>query len=162
MVAVTEPPGDFDYLWDDLGDPDDDYGFDDYDDDPYDPPVRHAPWYRTTGALLAICAIAGAVVAILVSAILLMSRNSHGPTQVVIPSPAPTRSSAPAPAPSTVATVPPSASESPSPSATPSAPVIVTPTHGPSTPSTLGGTSTPVTRSPLSVHPEPHPAFPHY
>ena len=73
-MAVTEPSGDFDYLWEDLGDLDEDYDF----RVPSPPPPP--PWYRTPAALVAMGAIGIAVVAILVSAVLLMSRNSRGPS----------------------------------------------------------------------------------
>jgi hypothetical protein len=165
-VAVTEPPGDFDYLWEDLGDTDD-FEFDDYDVEPYKPPP--APWYRTTVALLAICAIGGAVIAIVVSAVLLFSRTSRGPTHDTDPTAPATPSSAPAktrpPMIATVPAPPPTESlpsESPSESEpTASAPIVVAPppTHEatPTAPPRIN-----VTRAPMSVSPEPHRAFPHY
>ncbi len=134
FMAVTEPPGDFDYLWEALGDTDDNVGFDDdYDvgfDDDYSvdryrrqPPV---PWYRTTAAMVAIGAIGIAGIAILVSVVLLMSRDSGGPANTVETTATTTPSAAPETTPPTVATVPPSPTDSPSPTeSTASAPPVI-------------------------------------
>jgi hypothetical protein len=184
-VAVSEPPGDFDYLWEDLGETDEDFGYDGedfgyggedfgydgYDADPYEPPP--VPWYRTTGALLAIGAIGIALVAILVSAVLLVSRNSRGPASEVETTVAPTPSSAPVTTPPMIATVPPSPPPTPTETTT-QAPVVVAPPRQsePTKPPEVTVVPTPVTRSPISVRPEPrnppratqgpYPGFPHF
>jgi hypothetical protein len=179
-VAVSEPPGDFDYLWEDLGEADEDVGYDDdlgydgydgYDVDPYEPPP--VPWYRTTGALLAIVAIGIALVAILVSAVLLVSRHSRGPAREVETTIAPTPSSTPVTTPPMVATVPPSPPASSA--ETTQAPVVVAPprqSEPTKPPDITVVVPTPVTRSPISVRPEPrnpphvtqgpYPGFPHF
>jgi cytoskeletal protein RodZ len=179
FMAVTEPPGDFDYLWEALGDTDDvgrtgtdrgldddDFGFDDgYRDDRYDR-ERPRPWYRTTAAVVAIGAIGIAGVAILVSAVLLMSRNSGGPVnpaETTTPTASTPSSAVPATTPPPVEVVPPSPTDSPSPTAssTASAPPVVEaprrtePTKSPE----IGVTRTPVTRYPISVSP---PVVPHF
>jgi hypothetical protein len=187
-VAVSEPPGDFDYLWEDLGEADEDFGYDDedfgndeydeydgydgYDVDPYE--VAPAPWYRTRGALLAIGAIGIALVAILVSAVLLVSRHSRGPARTVETTIAPTPSSVSVTTPPMIATVPPSPPPS-STETTTQAPVVVAPpqrTSQPPKPTDVTVIPTPVTRSPISVRPEPrtptrvqegpYPGFPHF
>ena len=163
-MAVSEPPGDFDYLWEDLGDTEDDFGFDDFDVEPYKPPPP--PWYRSNTAMVAIGAIALAVIAILVSAVLLVSRDSRGPAPVVERPVATTPSSAAPTTPPMIASVPPSAPETPTPTETASAPVVVVaPTQAPrpTDPPEIGVTRTPVTRSQISVSPQPrqpHPGFP--
>ena len=159
-MAVTEPSGDFDYLWEDLGDLDEDYDF----RVPSPPPAP--PWYRTPAALVAMGAIGIAVVAILVSAVLLMSRNSRGPSVDVETTIATTRQPPPTTAPPMTATVPPGPTEAPPPSEpTASVPVAVEPPRQqqpePTKPPEIGVTRTPVTRSPISVRPNPRPAFPH-
>ena len=151
----------------------DDVFTDDFDDADFRP--APAPWYRTTPAVLAGGAIAAALVAIVVSAVLLVAHRSHGrdePSTAVDPSPsasasavAPSRSEEPSAVPS-----PPPSSESsssapseatsantqyvpPSTHAQPPAPNSVAPTHT--------NITTPITRPPeISVHPTPHPAFP--
>jgi hypothetical protein len=166
-MALAEPPGDFDYLLKvvdethgDIG-PDDD----DFDLDPYQPPP---PWYRTTAAMVTIGAMGVAVVAILVSAVLLVSRHSRGTTNNVETPIATTPSSAPATTPPKAATVPPSPPESPSPSAsTVSPPVVAEPPSQsqppePTRPPQIGVTRVPVTRQPISVRPVPRQAFPGY
>jgi hypothetical protein len=178
-VVVSEPPpGRFDYLWEDLGEADEDLDldadfdadfdgdvdddFDVYADEQYDSPL---PWYRTKVAMVAIGAIGAAVIAILVSAVLLVSSRSGGRSGVEEPLPT-TISPTAVTTPSTSATVPPSPTVTPSSSEPPaSAPVVVAPTHEPPPPTAppeIGVTRTPATRSPISVSPQPHPAHPHY
>lgn len=176
FMAVTEPPGDFDYLWEALGDTDDDVGgtgadpgFDDDDfgfDDDYrvdryrqQPPL---PWYRTTVAMAAIGAIGIAGITLLVSAVLLLSRDSRGPANTVETTATTTPSAAPETTPPTIANVPPSPIESPSPteSAASAPQVIVEPRRTePTKPPEIGVTRTPVTRYPISVRP---PNVPHF
>jgi hypothetical protein len=179
FMAVTEPPGDFDYLWEALGDTDDvggtrtdfefdddDFGFDDgygIDRHPHKPLV---PWYRTTAAMVAIGAIGSAAVAILVSAVLLMSRDSGEPASTVESTTATPTTTAPSAAPETtpppVAAVPPNPTESPSPAPSPAGapPVVVEPRQTePARPPEIGVTRTPLTRHPISVRPQPVPRF---
>jgi hypothetical protein len=163
-MALTEPPGEFDYLLDELNDADEDALDDDYfDNDPYQPP---RPWYRTTAAMVAIGAMGVAVIAILVSAVLLVSRHSRGTTDNVEPTIATTTpSSAPATTPPMVATAPPSPPVNPTPSgSTASAPVVVAPpSHSePTKPPQVGVTRGPLIRQPISVRPVPRKAFPGY
>ena len=168
-MAKAKPPGEFDYLLDELDDPDEDFTFDDFGFDPCRPPP--VPWYRTTAAIVAIGAIGLAVIAILVSTVLLVSRNSRGQTNDVETTIATTPSSAPATTPPMIATVPPpppaetprpTDAESPSPAEpTASAPVVVAPPRHsePTKPPEIGVTRTPVTRQPISVRPPPVPHF---
>lgn len=158
-MAVTEPPGDFDYLWEALGDTDNVGSDDDYRGDRYrrQPPV---PWYRTTAAMVAIGAIGIAGIAMLVSVVLLISRNSRGPANTVETTAITPPSAAPETTPPAVAIVPPSPTDSPSPTeSTDSAPPVsvgprrTEPTKRPE----IGVTRTPVTRYPISVSPAPFP-----
>ncbi len=175
-MAVTEPPGDFDYQWEDLGDPDEALEFEEFDVRPH--PAPPARWYRTPAAVMAIGAIAIGVVAILVSAALLVSRHSDGPaTRVEITTATTPRPSPTATTPPMISAVPPSPTETPAPNeptaSAPSeptadapvgAPVVVTPPpHQPvaSKPPEIGVTRSPVTRSPISVRPQPRLGFPH-
>jgi hypothetical protein len=166
-MAATEPPGDFDYLWEDLGEAEENAGFDDYDDPP-SPFRAHrptpGPWYRATPAMLAMGAIAVAVVAIIVAAVLLVSRDARGRSKVEPTIAIPSSSSSPTTTSAIVATPPPSPPPPP-PSPTEAiavAPVPVTPREqAPAKPPEIGVTRTPVTRSPISVRPEPRPAQPH-
>ena len=170
FMAVTEPPGDFDYLLGALGDTDDNVGFDDdydvgFDDDYSVDRYRRQPqvlWYRTTGAMVAIGAISIAGIAILVSVVLLMSRDSGGPANNVETTTTSTPSSAAPETTPPTAAVPPSPTGSPSPTeSTASAPpVIVEPRRSePTKPPQIGVTRTPLTRYPISVRP---PNVPHF
>jgi len=201
-MAVTEPPGKFDYLLEGLGDTDEDLdnfenlgydeepvdedlGFDDdfEDDDVEDDdfefvvdsyPAPPVPWYRTTAALLAIGAMGLAGIAILVSAVLLVSRNSRGPAPSLEPTTAitTTATATSAPATSEAAETPPPATEAPpsaptgspvpaSPAEPPaSAPTVVVPRQTePARPPQIGVTRTNITRLPYSVKPPPVPHF---
>jgi hypothetical protein len=156
------------------GDDSDDFYRDDFwrDDvdvlEPYDPPP--VPWYRTTPALLAAGAIGVAAIAMLVSAVLLMSdrsgRPTEEPTDVVEPSistgtmPATTgpATSTPAPPPS-VATTDFSTTV---PSTTVSANTVATPGPTAEAPQQTRIKKTLITRPPdISTRPTPRPVFPH-
>ena len=152
-------------LWDD---PQEDHAFDGHGLDRYErAPVQ---WYRTTPAVLAIGAIAVAVIAILVSAVLLVSRQSQYPSSVTVePStgtttptttqvattptttqvPVTTASASPAP--------PPPAETVTAPSTNP-APVVLPPSAPPAPNKSpeFNVTRRPVTRTSVSVHPAPH------
>lgn len=134
-------------------------------------PSSPQPWYRTSAAVLAMVAIGIAVVAIIVSAVLLMSRGSRAqvrdtdePAIVTTPSTAPPTTLSPT---ATVAPSPtaPPPSEPPVSAPPASAPVAVEPPRQqpppPAKPPEIGVTRTPVTRSPISVRPAPRPAYPH-
>jgi hypothetical protein len=157
-MAQNEPPGEFDYLWRDLDDKAGYYGFDDGSEAETSEPW--APWYRTTQAVVAMSAIGGAVVAIVVSAVLLVSQQFRSPTPIEPPTTTTPSATATPP----LSTSPPITSEVPSttpPSNT--VPVIVQPPVKPSPtrPPEIGVTRTPTTRTPISVHPAPQPV-PHY
>jgi hypothetical protein len=136
-VPQNDPPGRFDYLWEDLSEPDEDIGYYGHGlDSLADEPVR---WYRTTSAMLAMAAIAVAVIAILVSAVLLMSRQSGRPGDTTQPSVTPT----------TATTTSGTAS------------VLIAPPAPPRRPTPAKPPQINVTRKPLSVQPSPQPGFPH-
>jgi hypothetical protein len=168
-VAQREPAGDFDYLWEDLSDRE--FDGDEFIDDSLglgpdeSPPV---PWYRTTQAMIAIAAIGCAVIAILVSAVLLVSRQSRGPADTVERPVISTSSANPTSTATTVvSSAPPAPETSPSQPPSSTASVIVQPPPPPPKPTATNPpqvqvTRTPSTRSPISVQPAPHPAFPHY
>jgi cytoskeletal protein RodZ len=171
-VAQTNPPGRFDYLFDDLAEPDEDIW---YEARPRDAHARErVPWYLTTPAVLAMIAITLAVVAIVVCAVLLVARQSRGPAHTGPPvtattSTTTTSTTTTATTATTAATTP-----SPSPSSPPPAPppsptdaasTVIAPANPPRPPAKPPGTGvnrTPITRMPISVAPAPHPAFPRY
>ena len=179
-MANTQPAEEYGYLWVDL-DEFDDLGFVDSDaradDEPRD------PWYQSTSAIMALAAIGVALIAILVSVILLVSRDYQDSTPdpvkqtITRPSPRPANpppvSATDQPSASPSATPPPvSATDQPSasPSAPPPSPAAstveqpsadapppVAPTARPPAdkPPEINVTRTPVTRSPISVAPQP-------
>lgn len=111
------------------------------------------PWYDSPRAKLAIAAVSLAVVALVVSIVLLLIEGPSGD-----------RSPAPSTAPTTTATTP-TSSETPPPPLPPPPPTAKTQEQAPvirtRQPSRqrdrpeIGVTRTPVTRSPLSVSPQP-------
>jgi hypothetical protein len=160
-------------LWDD---PEEDLGFDGHGRHRLDRYERApVPWYRTTPAVLAMGAIAVAVIAILVSAVLLVvSRQSQYPSSVIVePSTStttPTTTQVPTtPTTTQVPTTTASASPAPPPPAetvtdpsTNPAPVVVAPTapRAPNQSPKFNVTQAPVTQAPvtrtsMSVHPVP-------
>jgi hypothetical protein len=184
-VALNEPPDVYDDVWEDpewdevFGgyndgnddgyepDPDATEGYEPeaYEIAPYQPPPR--PWYRAPQALRAIAAIGVAVVVLLISTVLLVFHPPRESEPVVAPG---TPTTTPQTAiPSTVASPPPLPPPAP-PSSEPSTqsgstvPVIVqtrveqTPTKPPE----IGVTRTPITREPISVAPSQHAPHPHY
>jgi hypothetical protein len=198
-VAEREASGDFEYLWDDPADADgpaDDesvYEPDATDDpepvpaDQWDEPgeFRHfdafnastwnfvpapTPWYRSKPAATALVAAAAAMIAIVVSGVLLIFRGpgSTPPRPAPATQTASPTATAPASAPATLAS--PTESPPPPPTAAPPPPppqtvastvdrapednsprVAPRPTKQPE----IGVTRTPVTRSPISVAPQP-------
>jgi hypothetical protein len=180
-----ETPEEFDYLlsstdeaqWHDSGDnlrrnngePDDGH-FDAFKADTWNftpPPI---PWYRGTQAMTAVVAAAAALVAIVVSGVLLVFRGSNStvdhPTPVSQTETATATSAAPTTVDSRVELPPPAPPPPPPPeSVAPS--VNTAPTYSPprvEQPATkepeIGVTRTPITRAPLSVAPQPRRAPP--
>ncbi|WP_160110925.1 hypothetical protein [Mycolicibacterium houstonense] len=120
------------------------------------------PWYRTRRAMSALIAVAVAACAIVVSGVLLLLGNSPAPdgSEPTTSAPSPSADS-PAPSPSLRVGVPPAppAPPPPPPQETQQAPVY-RPTQRPTATKKpeIGVTRTPVTRSPISVAPQPrHP-----
>lgn len=124
-------------------------------------PAAPTPWYRTKQATVALIATALAAVALVVSGVLLLFGGLPGPGSgaEATTSPAATTSVAPASPPRTSRPVPPPPPPPP-PSTEAPAPANRAPTYWP--PQTrqtnkpeIGVTRTPVTRSPISVAPQP-------
>jgi hypothetical protein len=177
-VVEREAPGDFDYLLskthdakrdaeDNLrhtnGEPDDGH-FDAFNADTWSFTPTPNRWYRGTQAMTAVFAAAAALVAIVVSGVLLVFRGSTGtvdhPTPVSQPETATATSAAPTTADSSVELPPPAPTPPPPESVVSS--VNTAPTYNsPSVeqPATkqpeIGVTHTPITRTPLSVAPQP-------
>jgi hypothetical protein len=148
-----------------------DDGFVAYDDDHFDAfnantwnfKAPAPPWYRSQGAVTAIVAVTVAVVALVVSVVLLVVRvpSDADETPVTDTSSAPT----------TAATTPEATSELPPPPPPPAPPpseVAPPPVYNrprseprPTKEPEIGVTRTPVTRSPLSVAPQPRPGSQH-
>ena len=168
-MSEREAGGSFDYLWDDppptpdAGPNAGRDGFDAFDINTWNFKPAPVPWYRTRGAAIALIAAGVAASAIVVSLVLLLLRGSSPvvdedePTSV-----APTATTAPpSPSPSLRVGVPPAPPPPPPPPAqeAPRRPVY-RPTQRPSENKKpeIGVTRTPVTRSPISVAPQPrHP-----
>lgn len=166
--AEQEASGDFDYL---LSNPEDDADaglrnhngeavFDAFNTDTWRFTPPPTPWYRGTQAMTALVAAAAAVVAIVVSGVLLVF---HGPTNPVDDTaPVTPTATATSAAPATVASSavlpppPPPPSESVASSVNP-APNYSPPRDEPSATKApeIGVTRTPITRSSLSVAPQP-------
>ncbi|HUO39068.1 MAG TPA: hypothetical protein VMU34_15100 [Mycobacterium sp.] len=147
------PPGRFDYLWESCSEPDKGTGYEDpgYEDLGYDGHGLDArrdpvPWYLTSPSVIALGAIGVAVIAILVSAVLLVSRQSHGQGSHVDPS-VTTTATTPSPPPSSPASSPASSTSPPPPetssSPTESASQIAAPSSPPPKPPTPHSTATP-------------------
>lgn len=117
------------------------------------------PWYRTRPAVIAMAAAAIAAIAIVVSSVLLVfSGGSGSPGDQNAPTTPPTPSSA-LPSPSPTSEPPPPPPPPPPPSSEPP-PASQAPVYRPAPPRTtkrpeIGVTRTPVTRSPISVAPQP-------
>lgn len=155
--------------------PDDLHPDDLYDDveamEPYGPPP--VPRHRTTPTVLAAGAIFAATVAILVSAVLLMSQRMSRPLQKPTEEPAyePTRVVEPAiptgTAPTRTRTTiqpptsPPPEATTPADPLEPSTPASATLEPATEAPLQTGGPQTKIVRPPMSVAPDQHPAFPH-
>lgn len=160
-MPEQETPGQFDYLWENLG------AEQERDADTFDafapgtwvfkpaPP----PWYRTRRAVIALSATGVAAVAIVVSAVLLLLRG--GDSDEPQHSTPTTTPSSVAPEPSLRIGVPPAP---PPPAAPPPEEArpstrIYRPTQRPhpTKKPEIGVTRTPETRKPISVAPKPHP-----
>lgn len=159
-MSEREAAGSFDYVWEEPApDPD---GFDAFAPDTWVFKPAPPPWYRTRRAVIALVAAGVAAAAIVVSAVLLLLRDTTA-DETPAPRPASTPSSAAPPSPSSA--VPPSPSlrvgVPPAPPPTREAPgsPVYQPTQQPrpTKKPEIGVTRTPVTRSPLSVAPQPRP-----
>ncbi|WP_036438256.1 hypothetical protein [Mycobacterium sp. URHB0044] len=118
------------------------------------------PWYRTQGAVTAIVAVVVAVVALVVSVVLLAVRGPEDTDEA----PAPETSSTPTTAattPEDISSLPPPPPPPPETSAPPPPPPPVynrpRSEPRPSKQPEIGVTRTPITRSPISVAPQPRP-----
>lgn len=169
---VQNSPRRFDYLFEDLRaaggvvsehagdlDADDDVGYEGHRLDALR--QQRVPWYRTTPAVAALAAIGVAVIAILMSGVLLVAGQSRGRGHVQPPV-TPTATTTPA---SSSARA--SASVPPPPAPTNTASQILVPPPPPpprpsAAPPPTGGIRAPITRPPMSVAPAPHRAFPRY
>jgi hypothetical protein len=153
-----EPDDDF---WDNQPDADDfpkDTGpFDAFNDNTWSFSPPPTPWYRTNQALTAIIATSAAVVAIVVSGVLLVFRGPANNVDQVTSSVTPT-------APTSAASVPVATSAEPEPPLPPpdtASPVNTAPRYNPTyqprptKAPEIGVTRTPVTRLPISVAPQP-------
>ena len=175
-VPEQEAPADFGYLsanpeddadeatWDRNGEP----VFDAFNADTWRFTPNPAPWYRGKQAMTVLAAAAAAVIALVVSAVLLVFRGQTGTVGPSTPvtSTATATSAAAASTASSVAPLPPPPPAPPPQSA--AAPVNPAPNYGapavePTAPRQpeIGVTRTPITRSSLSVAPQPrHPPTP--
>jgi hypothetical protein len=120
------------------------------------------PWYRTKQALTAIIGATAAMAAIVVSAVLLMFRGSDSTVDGVTTSATPTAPTSAGPVPRATSAAPePSLPVEPPPPPATASPVIPPPRYNPTyepRPTKgpeIGVTRTPVTRSPISVAPQP-------
>lgn len=136
-------------------------GFDAFEPSTWNFKPAPLPWYRTRGTLTALIAAGVAAAAIVVSAVLLLLRDSPAGTDEE-PTPVPTSTSTVVtPSPTLRVGVPPAPPPPPPPPVqeAPQEPVY-RPTQRPRTTKEpeIGVTRTPVTRSPISVAPQPrHP-----
>jgi hypothetical protein len=151
-----------DQYLDEYADPDD--HFDAFDANTWHFKAPPTPWYRTRQALIALVAVSAAVVALIVSVVLLAFRGGSGTEDT----PATDTSSTPTTAastPDTTSALPPPPPPPPETSASPSAPPPVynrprgeqRPTKQPE----IGVTRTPVTRTQISVAPQPRSGLQH-
>jgi hypothetical protein len=147
-------------VWDRDPEVPDDGAFDAFDTNTWYFAPAPTPWYRTKPAVTALIAAAAAMAAIVVSAVLLVLRapaDTDDATTTVTPT-APTSAAPEAPAPSSAQPPPP---PPPPPEASASsvntAPNVDAPRVRPreSKEPEIGVTRTPVTRSPISVAPQP-------
>lgn len=156
-MSEREAPGSFDYLWEEPGpDPD---GFDAFEPSTWVFKPAPTPWYRTRRAVIALVAAGLAAAAIVVSAVLLLLRDT---TDDAPPAPTPEPLSTVVPSPSLrvgVPAAPPPPPPPPPAQEAPRSPVYRPPQQQrPTKKPEIGVTRTPVTRSPISVAPQPrHP-----
>lgn len=116
------------------------------------------PWYRTQGAVTAIVAVVVAVVALVVSVVLLAVRGPQDTDEAPVTDPSSTPTTA-ATTPEPTSALPPPPPPPPETSAPPPAPPpVYNRPRGEPRPSKqpeIGVTRTPITRSPISVAPQP-------
>ena len=151
-----------DSLWDSQPDSDDTGQFDAFNMNTWRFTPPPTPWYRTKQSLTAIMAAAVAMAAIVVSAVLLVFRGPASTVEEVTSSVMPTAPTSAAPVQAdTSAELPPPLPPPPAPppetvaSPVNTAPNIPTYQPRPTKAPEIGVTRTPVTRSPMSVAPQP-------
>jgi hypothetical protein len=178
LIHPPTDPGDdlwdepADSFWDNQLDPDDPGHFDAFNDNTWSFKPAPTPWYRTRQALTAIIAASAAVAAIVVAGVLLVFRGSGSTVDQVTSSVTPTAptSAAPvsvasskapppplAPPPPPLPPPPPPLPPPPPPSETAGSPVNPAPRYEPPPvqPRQTKGPEINVTRSPISVAPQP-------
>jgi hypothetical protein len=153
-----------DSFWENQPDPRDQGHFDAFNDDTWSFAPAPTPWYRTGPAVTAIIAASAAMVAIVVSGVLLVFRGPASTVDQVTSSVTPTAptSAAPVQVASSEQPPPPAPPPPPPPSETQASQVNTAPGNNPvieSRPTKapeIGVTRTPITRYPISVAPQPH------
>jgi hypothetical protein len=154
---LWDEPGD--NFWDNQPDPDDNGHFDAFNVTTWSFKPAPTPWYRTKQALTAIIAVSAAVAAIVVSGVLLVFRGPGGTVDEVTSSVTPTAptSAQPAPVATSAAPEPPLPPPLPPPPPETASPVNTAPRYeAPRVqPRQTKGPQINVTRSPMSVAPQP-------
>jgi hypothetical protein len=154
---------------DQYGEPDDDR-FDAFNANTWHFKAPPPPWYRTRQALIALAAVAAAVVALVVSVVLLALGGPSDTDEAPATDTSPTPTTA-ASTPDTTSALPPPSPPPPPPPATSASsaasvappPVYERPRYEPrpTKPPEIGVTRTPITRTQISVAPQPRPGSQH-
>jgi hypothetical protein len=150
-----------DSFWDNQLDPDDPGHFDAFNNDTWSFTPAPTPWYRTGQAVTATIAASAAMVAIVVSGVLLVFRGPVGTVNQVTSSVTPTAPTSAAPVQVANSQEPPPPAPPPPPSETAASQVNTAPTYNqtyeprPTKAPEIGVTRTPITRLPISVAPRP-------
>lgn len=150
-----------DSFWDNQLDPDEPGHFDAFNDDTWSFTPAPTPWYRTGQAVTAIIAASAAMIAIVVSGVLLVFRGPGSTVVQVTSSVTPTAPTSAAPVQVASSEEPPPPAPPPPPPATDASQVNTAPTNNqtyerqPTKAPEIGVTRTPITRLPLSVAPQP-------
>jgi hypothetical protein len=167
----VEPDPEAGELYDDqyavqYGEPDDDR-FDAFNANTWHFKAPPTPWYRTRQALIALAAVAAAVVALVVSVVLLALGGPSDTDEAPATDTSPTPTTA-ASTPDTTSALPPPPPPPPPPPATSASSVAPPPVYNrpryeprPTKPPEIGVTRTPVTRTQISVAPQPRPGSQH-
>lgn len=148
----------------------DEYRFDAFNANTWHFKAPPPPWYRTRQALIALAAVAAAVVALVVSVVLLALGGPSDTDEAPATDTSPTPTTA-ASTPDTTSALPPPSPPPPPPPATSASsassvappPVYDRPRYEPrpTKPPEIGVTRTPVTRTQISVAPQPRPGSQH-